>query len=127
MYKLKGFILSGFGGPTVRPGPFYILSKFRPEPGPASGPPGLCRAPRYRNVTYGHGPLTITMPCYAHGLSRGKNCEDVGCNFINVISCKPAVRSAIPKGRHSEGSAILKAVIHGRCREQFLILPQPDD
>ena len=30
-------------------------------------------------------------------------------------------RSAIPKGRHSEGSAILKAVIHGRCRSRLVL------
>jgi len=42
-------------------------------------------------------------------------------------SSQEQFRSAIPKGRHSEKSAILKAVIHGRCMEYFLILPQPDD
>jgi len=30
--------------------------------------------------------------------------------------------SAIPKDHHSEGSAILKAVIHGRCNLQGIVL-----
>jgi len=41
--------------------------------------------------------------------------------------CGYGTRCLTVRVHHSEGSTLLKAVFHGRCREQFLILPQPDD
>jgi len=42
------------------------------------------------------------------------------CCKVEVRYHSQWFRSAIPKGRHSEEPAILKAVIHGRCMEYVL-------